>query len=654
MPRLRYIATAVIASAVGVLAFAAVPIAAGAATAPPASTVSGGTAASALCPQIPGRIWCLAERAPLGGTTGGSSSTQMRAFTATPSTDSPYTPTDLQAAYRIPSTTATTTVAVVDAFDAPSVESDLATYRSSFNLPPCTSANGCFSKVNQSGATSPLPASNSDWVGETTLDVQMVSAVCPTCHILLVEANDDDRSGQPSLETAVATAVRLGAKYVSMSWGSGEYSQETSADSTYFSAPGVTYVAASGDGGYATSWPAANPDVVSVGGTTLLRNSATARGWSESVWSDSSGGGTGSGCSSYEPRPSWQSAAAITSSCSGRAMNDLSIIADPDPGVMVYQGGSWWRYGGTSAGTPMIAAMEAIAGTAGDAVSYPYAHAAAFNDVTSGTNGSCGTVLCRAATGWDGPSGLGTPIGVSGLSANGALFAAAPTGTSGSSGGSSGSGDSGGSTGSTGSAGSSNSGGSTSTTRPNNPTQPKITVHNPGSVTTTAGRSVRLNVAATDRQGLRVTYRAAGLPTGTRLTASGRITGRPHRVGKSHVRVTATDSAGASASVRFTWRVRAHRIVPRSTPHVAGAVRRGQTVVAAWGSLRADSRGGAVIHPSVHVQWYVAGRAIKGATHRTFHVAPRYRGKRITFRLTATQPDFARYAQMSLSSPVVH
>jgi len=128
----------------------------------------------------------------------------------------------------------------VDAYDAPNVESDLATYRGTYGLPTCTSANGCFTKVNQNGATAPLPAANSDWVGETTLDVEMVSAVCPTCHILLVEAADDDRSGQPNLETAVATAARLGAKYVSMSWGSGEYGGESSQDATYFSAPNVS------------------------------------------------------------------------------------------------------------------------------------------------------------------------------------------------------------------------------------------------------------------------------------------------------------------------------------------------------------------------------------------------------------------------------
>jgi hypothetical protein len=641
MPSFRTLTTAVIASAFGVLAFTAGPIAAQAVDAGTATTAS---ASSALCPRVPGRIWCLAERAPIStGST--ASSGQMRAFTATPSTDSPYSPSDLRSAYAIPSSTVTTTVAIVDAYDAPNVESDLAAYRSTYGLPACTTANGCFTKVNQNGAAAPLPAANSDWVGETTLDVEMVSAVCPTCHILLVEAADDDRSGQPSLETAVATAARLGAKYVSMSWGSGEYSGEQSQDATYFSAPGVTYVAASGDGDYATSWPAVSPNVVAVGGTTLLRNASTARGWTESVWSDGSGGGTGSGCSSYEPRPSWQNSSVITSVCAGRAMNDLSIIADPDPGVMVYQGGSWWRYGGTSAGAPMIAAMEAIAGTTGDAVSYPYTHAAAFNDVTSGSNGSCGNALCRAGSGWDGPTGVGTPIGVAGLSAQGALVGSAPTGGSAGAAGGSGSGST---PGSTSGSGTTSGSGSSTTTRQNDP--PKISVHNPGRVTTTAGHAVRLNVAAVDRAGLAVEYRASGLPAGTRLTTSGSIVGRPHRAGRNHVRVTATDSAGSSASIAFTWQVRAHRIVPRSTPHVAGTARRGQTLHAAWGTLRADSRRGAVIHPRVHVQWYVAGHAIKGATHRVLHVAACYRGKRITFRLTAVQPNFARYARMSLST----
>ncbi|HEY9389294.1 MAG TPA: hypothetical protein VIR27_05915, partial [Mycobacteriales bacterium] len=141
-----------------------------------------------------------------------------------------YGPADLQDAYNLPSATAGSgqTVAIVDAFDNPNAESDLATYRSTFGLSPCTTANGCFRKVNQNGATSPLPASDTGWAGEISLDVDMVSAVCPNCHILLVEANTASFN---DLGTSVNTAVALGAKFVSNSYGGGESAGETTIDS---------------------------------------------------------------------------------------------------------------------------------------------------------------------------------------------------------------------------------------------------------------------------------------------------------------------------------------------------------------------------------------------------------------------------------------
>ncbi|MEV0093796.1 carboxypeptidase regulatory-like domain-containing protein [Streptomyces sp. NPDC050738] len=313
-------------------------------------------------------------------------------------------PADLQAAYDLPSASAGggQTVAIVDAYDNPSAEAELATYRTQFGLPACTTANGCFSKIDQRGGTS-YPAANSGWAGEIALDLQMVSAVCPNCKILLVEA---DSASMANLGTAVNQAVAKGAKFVSNSYGGAETSNESSYDTAYFNHPGVAITASTGDDGYGVSYPAASPYVTAVGGTSLTKDTTATRGWSESVWA-----GAGSGCSAYETKPTVQS----DSGCPRRAVADVSAVADPNTGVAVYNAGAWHVYGGTSASAPIIASVYALAGTpaAGSSpMSFPYARTGDLNDVTTGTNGSCGTYLCQGATGYDGPTGLGTPKGV--------------------------------------------------------------------------------------------------------------------------------------------------------------------------------------------------------------------------------------------------
>ncbi|HEU5270840.1 MAG TPA: S53 family peptidase [Jatrophihabitans sp.] len=338
-------------------------------------------------------------------------------------TPSGYGPASLQSAYALPSSTAGSgqTVAIVDAYDDPNAESDLTTYRSQYGLPACTTANGCFRKVNQSGATSPLPAANTSWAGEISLDVDMVSAVCPNCHILLVEANSAYLS---DLGTAVNTAVSLGAKFVSNSYGAGESGSENSYDSSYFHHPGVAITASTGDNDYdGGSYPATSAYVTAVGGTSLT-TAANSRGWSETVWNTFSyTEGTGSGCSQDVAKPAFQSG--ISTGCSRRAEADVSAVADPATGVAVYQsyGGSGWMvYGGTSAASPIVASVYALAGTPGASDipnAYPYAHTGNLNDVTSGSNGTCGAPLCTAGTGWDGPTGLGTPNGVAAFAAGG-------------------------------------------------------------------------------------------------------------------------------------------------------------------------------------------------------------------------------------------
>ncbi|GHD99851.1 S53 family peptidase [Streptomyces alanosinicus] len=341
--------------------------------------------------------------------------------------DSPtgYGPSDIQSAYGLADAAASNgsgeTVAIVDAYDDPNAEADLATYRSQYGLSDCTTDNGCFKKVSQTGSTTSLPAADSGWAGEESLDLDMVSATCPNCNILLVEATS---ASDANLGTAVNEAVKLGAKFVSNSYGGSESSADTSYDSKYYNHPGVAITASAGDEAYGAEYPAGSRYVTAVGGTAL-KTSSNSRGWTESVWKTSSTEGTGSGCSAYDAKPGWQT----DSGCSTRMIADVSAVADPATGVSVYDsygsdGTGWNTYGGTSASSPLIASVYALAGTPGSSdypARYPYnaAGTSALNDVTSGNNGTCSTsYFCTARSGYDGPTGWGTPEGTSAFGAS--------------------------------------------------------------------------------------------------------------------------------------------------------------------------------------------------------------------------------------------
>ncbi|NUP51147.1 MAG: peptidase S8 [Catenulispora sp.] len=335
----------------------------------------------------------------------------VRATGVTPNaTPSGYGPADLLSAYNLPANGgAGQTIAIVDAYNDPNAEADMNTYRAQYGLPACTSASGCFQQVNQTGGTK-LPRSSTSWAGEISLDLDMVSAIAPNAHIILVEAST---ASMTNLGTAVNTAVSMGAKFVSNSYGGGESSADTGYDSTYFNHPGVAITVSSGDGAYGVEYPAASANVTAVGGTALKRDSST-RGWSESVWYTKAGEGAGSGCSAYDPKPGWQK----DTGCAKRTVADVSAVADPATGVAVYQtyGGTGWAvYGGTSASSPIIASVYALAGTPSASIpaADAYAHPTALNDVTTGSNGSCSPAyLCTGGTGYDGPTGLGTPNGL--------------------------------------------------------------------------------------------------------------------------------------------------------------------------------------------------------------------------------------------------
>ncbi|HXM56959.1 MAG TPA: S8 family serine peptidase [Candidatus Dormibacteraeota bacterium] len=318
-----------------------------------------------------------------------------------------FGPADLLSAYNLPAGAgAGQTVAIVDAFSNPNIASDLATYRTTFGL---GAAN--LTIVNQSGQTSPLPSTDVGWGEEESLDVDMVSAIAPAAHIILVEANDNSLA---NLGAAVNEAVALGAKFVSNSYGGGESPSETTSDTQFYNHPGVAVTASSGDSGFGVEFPAAATNVIAVGGTSLVRNTS-ARGWGETVWS-----GAGSGCSADIAKPARQ--ANVATNCARRAVADVAAVADPNTGVAVADtfgtGGTFFVFGGTSVAAPIIASVFAVAGApaAGSTpANFPYANPSSLNDVTSGTNSRrCRTsqgVLCRAAVGWDGPTGLGTPNG---------------------------------------------------------------------------------------------------------------------------------------------------------------------------------------------------------------------------------------------------
>ncbi|HET7017126.1 MAG TPA: carboxypeptidase regulatory-like domain-containing protein, partial [Streptosporangiaceae bacterium] len=387
---------------------------------PPTGAVGGGPAT--VAPRLatdtnapcnaapkPGQVRCFAVvRTP---------ASHSIAAAAAPAQDGPPTtalsPADIQSAYHLPATGAGQTVAIVDALGDSSAESDLAEFRSFYGLPPCTTANGCFRKVDQTGGTN-YPPDDPGWGLETSLDLDAVSSACPACNILLVQGNT---ASIPDLAAAEDEAVALGAKFISNSYGAGEDPSLLSFDSSY-NHPGVAITASSGDTGDLVIWPSSDPDVTSVGGTLLTRDASTSRGWNETAWASG-----GSGCSAIEPQP--QNQLNLTTDCTMRATADISADADPASGLGIFDTlgeGGWLQVGGTSLASPLMASMYALAGVpvpGTNPVDYPYHDPAQSNDifdVSQGSNGSCGNLLCNAGPGWDGPTGLGTPDGVGALS----------------------------------------------------------------------------------------------------------------------------------------------------------------------------------------------------------------------------------------------
>jgi hypothetical protein len=307
-----------------------------------------------------------------------------------------FGPSDIQSAYQLPVAGGKgRIVALIGGGGYANAESDLAVYRQMYNLPACSTANGCFEKVDQHGGTS-YPPDNPDWDAETALDLDMASAACPDCSLLLVLA---DSSNLDDLGAAVDQAAKMGAFAISNSYGFDEDSSVTSAEAHY-THPGILITASTGDNGTGPHYPATGAGVLAVGGTSLSHGGG-GRGWTETAWS-----GGGSACSGFIAKPFWQN---DTGGCTMRVEADVSAVADPMTGVAVYEG-RWGVMGGTSVATPLVAGAFALLGVSD--LSYPWKHPESFNDVTSGSNGSCSMdYVCNAGKGYDGPTGWGTPIG---------------------------------------------------------------------------------------------------------------------------------------------------------------------------------------------------------------------------------------------------
>jgi hypothetical protein len=368
----------------------------------------------------PGQISCAGLVTP-----GSTAASGVRPATSAASLPTGLGPLSLRHAYGLEFSAMTggigQTVAVVTEYGDSTAESDMAAYRSEYSIPACGS--GCFSVVDESGGTNYPPAGPAGWTLATAQSLDTISAVCPNCHILLVEAgvtsNGATTAGIDDLGKAENTAVSLGAKFVTNTWFTPEATFGTSEpayDSEYFDHPGVAITAPDGNGaGYGTYYPAASPDVIAVGGTTLTQKTSTARGWTETAWA-----GTGSGCSPYEAKPSWQADTA----CSTRTLNDVAAVADPSASpVAAYDtaSGGWVEGGGNDISAALIAAAFALAGTplpGSFPASYLYDHQAAglVNDITSGGDGTCTSAyLCTAGAGYDGPGGVGTPASATAL-----------------------------------------------------------------------------------------------------------------------------------------------------------------------------------------------------------------------------------------------
>lgn len=334
----------------------------------------------------------------------------IHVYGTTKAKPSGITPAQIKKVYNLPTSGGKGTIAIIDAYDDANMESDLGVFDKQFGLPACTTKNGCFIKHKMATSTT----ANSGWALETSLDVEWAHAVAPSATIMLVEAKTPSGA---NLLSAIDYAVKQkGVVAVSMSWGGAEFSDEATLDSHFNNKSGtLEFFAASGDDGTGASWPAASPNVIGVGGTSLTLATSTGKFISEAAWS-----GSGGGVSAYEKEPTYQTAYDIPKANGMRAIPDVSYNADPESGYPVYKTtakskDNWYTVGGTSAAAPQWAAIQSL----GLSVTLQnlYTDKAStgtlqfFRDITSGSNGTC-TYYCVARKRYDYVTGLGVPLTV--------------------------------------------------------------------------------------------------------------------------------------------------------------------------------------------------------------------------------------------------
>jgi len=316
------------------------------------------------------------------------------------------TPETIKKIYNLPTMGGKGTIAIIGAYDDALIENDLNVFSKQFNLPACTSKNNCFEKHKLSSTTK----TDTNWSLETSLDVEWAHAIAPQAKILLVEA--ETPSGTNLIKAVDYARNRSDVVAVSMSWGGLEFSDEALLDSHFKSDKGIVFFASSGDNGAGVSWPAASSNVIAVGGTSLYLN------LNKSLLTEKAWSGSGGGVSDFEPEPIWQKNYNIKKANGHRAVPDVSYDADPASGFSVYRSTStsknnWYVLGGTSAGAPQWAAIQALGHSA--SASRLYAAKASLNsetyfrDIISGTNGDCG-YFCTARAHYDYVSGLGSPL----------------------------------------------------------------------------------------------------------------------------------------------------------------------------------------------------------------------------------------------------
>jgi len=311
------------------------------------------------------------------------------------------TPGEIKNIYNLPATGGKGTIVIIGAYDDTTIENDLATFDKQFNLPDCTTKNGCFTKDKMSGSVK----ADSGWAMETSLDIEWAHAIAPKAKILLVEATTP--SGANLLSAVDYAAKQIGVSAISMSWGGGEFPEETTMDSHFVSKSGAPFFASSGDDGTGASWPASSPNVIGVGGTSLSLNSnGTLK--KQTAWN-----GSGGGISAYEKEPSFQTGYNIPKSGGMRAIPDVAYDADPASGFPIVRNGKWYTVGGTSAGAPQWAAIAALG--SGINLNNLYSdkngdnNGNYFRDITAGSNGDCG-YYCSARKHYDYITGLGSPL----------------------------------------------------------------------------------------------------------------------------------------------------------------------------------------------------------------------------------------------------